>query len=130
MFTDPISDFLTRIRNAHLVRHEVVSVPGSHIKRAIADILQREGYIESVEEQVEGAKRTIIVHLKYVGKMPAIHQLTRISKPGRRVYRKTDELKRVLSGQGMAIISTSVGLMTDREARARKLGGEILCEIS
>lgn len=130
MFTDPISDFLTRIRNAHLVRHDVVRVPGSRIKRTIADILQREGYVEAVEEQVEGAKRTIIVRLKYVGKMPAIHELTRISKPGRRVYRKADELRRVLSGQGMAIISTSVGLMTDREARARKLGGEILCEIS
>lgn len=130
MFTDPISDFLTRIRNAHLVRHDVVTVPGSRIKRAIADILQREGYIEAVEEQTEGAKRTMVVRLKYVGKIPAIHQLTRISKPGRRVYRKADELPRVLSGQGMAIISTSVGLMTDREARARKLGGEILCEIS
>ena len=130
MFTDPISDFLTRIRNAHLVRHDVVRVPGSRIKRAIADILQREGYVEAVEEQVEGAKRTILVRLKYVNKTPAIHELTRVSKPGRRVYRKADELPRVLSGQGMAIISTSVGLMTDREARARKLGGEILCEIS
>lgn len=130
MFTDPISDFLTRIRNAHLVRHEVVTAPSSRMKRAIADILQREGYIESVEEKIEGAKRTISVRLKYVGKLPAIHHLTRISKPGRRVYRKNDELPRVLSGQGMAIISTSVGLMTDREARARKLGGEVLCEIS
>jgi len=130
MFTDPISDFLTRIRNAHLVRHDVVTVPGSRIKRAIADILQREGYIESVEEKTEGAKRTMTIRLKYVGKLPAIHELTRISKPGRRVYRKNDELPRVLSGQGMAIVSTSVGLMTDREARARKLGGEVLCEIS
>ncbi len=130
MFTDPISDFLTRIRNAHLVRHDVVTVPGSRIKRAIADILQREGYIESVEEKTEGSKRTMTIRLKYVGKMPAIHELTRISKPGRRVYRKNDELPRVLSGQGMAIVSTSVGLMTDREARARKLGGEVLCEIS
>ncbi len=130
MFTDPISDFLTRIRNAHLVRHDEVSVPGSRIKRAIADLLQREGYIESVEEKTEGSKRTMTIRLKYVGKLPAIHELTRISKPGRRVYRKNDELRRVLSGQGMAIISTSVGLMTDREARARKLGGEVLCEIS
>ena len=130
MFTDPISDFLTRIRNAHLVRHDVVTVPGSRIKRAIADILRREGYIESVEEKTEGSKRTMTIRLKYVGKMPAIHELTRISKPGRRVYRKNDELPRVLSGQGMAIVSTSVGLMTDREARARKLGGEVLCEIS
>ncbi len=130
MFTDPISDFLTRIRNAHLVRHDVVTVPGSRIKRAIADILQREGYIESVEEKTEGSKRTMTIRLKYVGKLPAIHELTRISKPGRRVYRKNDELPRVLSGQGMAIVSTSVGLMTDREARARKLGGEVLCEIS
>ncbi len=130
MFTDPISDFLTRIRNAHLVRHDELSVPGSRIKRAIADILQREGYIESVAEKTEGSKRTMTIRLKYVGKLPAIHELTRISKPGRRVYRKNDELRRVLSGQGMAIISTSVGLMTDREARARKLGGEVLCEIS
>lgn len=130
MFTDPISDFLTRIRNAHHVRHEELSLPGSRIKRAIADILLREGYIESVDEQTEGSKNTLHIRLKYVGKLPAIHELTRISKPGRRVYRKSDELRRVLSGQGMAIISTSVGLMTDREARARKLGGEVLCEIS
>lgn len=130
MFTDPISDFLTRIRNAHHVRHEELSLPGSRIKRAIADILQREGYIESVDEQTEGSKNTLHIRLKYVAKVPAIHELTRISKPGRRVYRKSDELRRVLSGQGMAIISTSVGLMTDREARARKLGGEVLCEIS
>ena len=130
MFTDPISDFLTRIRNAHLVRHDAITVPGSRMKRAIADILQREGYVEAVSEQTEGAKRTLQVRLKYVGKVPAIHELTRISKPGRRVYRKADELPRVLSGQGMAIISTSAGLMTDREARARKLGGEVVCEIS
>ena len=129
MFTDPISDFLTRIRNAQAVQHEVVSVPSSKMKYAMAKILEKEGYIEGVRETVDGAKRTLELRLKYSGKMPQIRNLKRISTPGRRVYKKSTELRRVLSGQGMSIISTSAGLVTDDEARKRKLGGEVLCEI-
>ncbi len=129
MYTDPIADFLTRIRNAQFARHETVTVPGSHIKLALAKILEREGYVERVSERVEGIRRFIDVTLKYLGKTPYIRSLDRISTPGRRVYRKSTELPRVLSDQGIAIISTSAGLMTNKEARKRKLGGEVLCEV-
>jgi small subunit ribosomal protein S8 len=130
MFTDPISDFLTRIRNAQSAGHLTVSAPGSRIKRAIADILKREGYVENVEEQTDGPRKTLVLTLKYQGKAPYIRSLTRVSTPGRRVYRGAKELPRVLSDQGLAIISTSTGLMTNKEARRRKLGGEIICEIT
>ncbi len=129
MITDPISDFLTRLRNAQSAEHETTTAPGSRMKLAIAKLLQREGYIEAVSETTEGIKKTIHVTLKYVGKVPAIRAVTRISKPGLRVYRKASELPRVLSDQGIAIVSTSVGLMTNKEARRRKLGGEVLCEV-
>ena len=129
MFTDPISDFLTRIRNAQAAHHETTSAPGSKIKRSIADILVREGYLENASEKVEDGKNTLTVTLKYNGKVPMIRSIRRISHPGRRVYSKASELVSVLSGQGVSIISTSVGLMTNKEARRRKLGGEILCEI-
>jgi len=130
MYTDPISDFLTRLRNAQAVGHETVLVPGSKLKYAIAKLLEREGFISCVKETTEGAKKTIEVTLKYNEKEPAIRTITRISKPGLRVYRGADELPRVLSGQGIAIISTSAGVMTNRDARKRRLGGEILCEVS
>lgn len=129
MFTDPISDFLTRIRNAQAARHEVLALPGSRLKFAVAKILEREGFVERVEETVDGSKKTLVVTLKYLNKAPFIRSLTRVSTPGKRVYRKSDELPRVLSDQGIAIISTSAGLMTNKEARRRKLGGEILCEV-
>ena len=129
MFTDPISDFLTRIRNGQAAHHETVSSPGSKIKRAISDILVREGFLERVEETMEGPKKTIIVTLKYQGKIPMIRSIRRVSHPGRRVYSKSADLAPVLSGQGILILSTSVGLMTNKEARRRKLGGEVLCEI-
>jgi small subunit ribosomal protein S8 len=129
MNTDPISDFLTRIRNAQAARLETVVVPASRIKLAMARILEREGYVQTVREVSEGAKRSIAITLKYVGQTPFIRSLKRISTPGRRVYRRSVELTQVLSGQGMAIVSTSAGLMTNREARKRKLGGELLCEI-
>lgn len=130
MYTDPISDFLTRLRNAQVVGHETVLVPGSRLKFAIAKLLEREGFISGVKETTEGAKKTIEVTLKYNEKEPAIRSIKRISKPGLRVYRGADELPNVLSGQGIAIISTSAGVMTNREARRRRLGGEILCEVS
>lgn len=129
MFTDPISDFLTRIRNAQAARHETVTLPSSKLKFALAKILEKEGYLEDVKVTSEGSKHSIEFRLKYDGRTPVIRHLERISTPGRRVYRKTDELPRVLSGQGLAIISTSAGVMTNREARKRKLGGEVLCEI-
>lgn len=129
MFTDPISDFLTRLRNAQAARHESVVLPGSRMKFAIAKILEREGYVGAVKETVDGPKKTLTVELKYDGRSPSIRSLTRVSKPGHRIYRKATDLPRVLSGQGIAILSTSAGVMTNVEARKRKLGGEILCEI-
>ncbi len=129
MYTDPISDFLTRLRNAQAAGHETTTVPGSKLKLAIAKILEREGFIGSVKESNVGPKKTIEVGLKYNEKEPAIRAVKRVSTPGRRVYRGADELPHVLSGQGIAIISTSAGVMTNREARRRRLGGEILCEV-
>jgi len=129
MNTDPISDFLTRIRNAQAARHDTMTVPGSRIKRAIAEILKREGYLENVEELSDGVRKTLVLTLKYAGKVPAIRSIQRVSTPGRRVYRGSKELPRVLSGQGIVILSTSAGLMTNKDARRRKLGGEVLCEV-
>lgn len=129
MFTDPISDFLTRIRNAQEAHHETVSVPGSRMKLALAKILEREGYVQSVSTHQDGHRSTIEVGLKYVGKAPMIRFIKRVSTPGRRVYRKSAELMQILSGQGISIISTSAGLMTNKEARKRKLGGEVVCDI-
>lgn len=129
MYTDPISDFLTRLRNAQAVGHETMTVPGSKLKLAIARILEREGFVGSVKESNVGPKKTLEVSLKYNEKEPAIRAVKRVSTPGRRVYRGADDLPTVLSNQGIAIISTSAGVMTNREARKRRLGGEILCEI-
>lgn len=129
MNTDPISDFLTRIRNAQDAHHDKVTVPSSRIKKQIAKILEAEGYVGSVEESADGAKKTLVVALKYQGKVPQIRSIKRVSTPGRRVYRGAQELPRVLSDQGIAIISTSAGVMTNKEARRRKLGGEVLCEL-
>lgn len=129
MFTDPMADFLTRIRNGAAAHHETVSVPGSKMKRAVADILVREGFLDRVVEQADGAKKTLIVTLKYQGKVPMIRSIRRISTPGRRVYSKSSDLAPVLSGQGILIVSTSVGLMTHKDARRRKLGGEVVAEI-
>lgn len=130
MFTDPISDFLTRIRNAQHAHHETIVVPGSRLKYAIAKILEREGFVGEVSSSTEDGKTTITIALKYDGREPHIRSLTRVSTPGRRVYKKYTELRPVLSGQGIAILSTSAGVMTNLEARKRKLGGEILCEIT
>lgn len=129
MYTDPISDFLTRLRNAQAAGHETTTVPGSRLKLAIANLLSREGFVGSVTETNVGPKKTIEVALKYNDKAPAIRAIKRVSTPGRRVYRGADELPNVLSGQGIAIVSTSAGVMTNRDARKRRLGGEILCEI-
>jgi len=129
MYTDPISDFLTRIRNAQHARLEMIESPSSRMKFTIAKILEREGFVGAVAEHADGAKKTISVTLKYDGKEPKIRSIDRISTPGRRVYRGAGELPHVLSDIGIAIVSTSAGVMTNKDARRRKLGGEVLCEI-
>ena len=125
--TDPIADMLTRIRNANSAKHETVDVPVSNMKKAIADILLEEGYIKSYEIIDDGKQGMIHITLKYgANKEKVISGLQRVSKPGLRVYAGRDELPRVLKGLGIAIISTSKGIMTDKKARAEKIGGEVL----
>ena len=125
--TDPIADMLTRIRNAGSARHETVDVPNSKMKKAIAEILLEEGYIKSFQLIDNGTQGIIRVTLKYLpGKEKAIQGLRRVSKPGLRVYAGADELPQVLRGLGIAIISTSKGIMTDKKARAQHVGGEVL----
>ena len=128
---DTIADMLTRIRNACLVRHSTTNVPSTKMTRSIANVLKEEGFISDFEEAGEGAKRFLVVTLKYRGKnrQPIIRSLKRISKPGLRVYSNRKELPRVLGGIGIAIISTSSGIMTDREARRQGIGGEVLCYV-
>jgi len=129
--TDPIADMLTRIRNAQSVKKTTVDVPASKIKKSIADILVREGYVASYEVVTEEGKvgETLRIALKYVDKKKAILGIKRISTPGLRVYSDVENLPRVLGGLGIAIISTSKGIMTDKEARATKNGGEVLAYI-
>ena len=125
--TDPIADMLTRIRNAGAARHESVDVPASKMKTSIAQILLDEGYIKSYEIVEDGTQGIIRIQLKYLaGKEKVISGLRRVSKPGLRVYAGADELPRVLKGLGIAIISTSKGVMTDKAARANHVGGEVL----
>ena len=125
--TDPVADMLTRIRNANTAKHESVDVPASNLKKAIAKILLDEGYIKSYEVVEDGTQGVIRTQLKYLaGKEKVISGLRRVSKPGLRVYAGADELPRVLKGLGIAIISTSKGVMTDKAARANHVGGEVL----
>jgi len=127
---DPIADMLTRIRNAQIAKHDAVVLPASNTKKAIAKILLAEGYVKSVDFVDEAPQGSIKIALKYVnGKQPVIAGLKRISKPGLRVYAKAEELPKVLGGLGIAIISTSKGLMTDKEARKEMIGGEVLAYI-
>ena len=127
---DPIADMLTRIRNAQIAKHDAVVLPASNTKKAIAKILLAEGYVKSVDFVDDGPQGSIKIVLKYVnGKQPVIAGLKRISKPGLRVYAKSEELPKVLGGLGIAIISTSKGLMTDKEARKEMIGGEVLAYI-
>ena len=123
---DPIADMLTRIRNAQVAKHDSVTLPASNTKKAIAKILLAEGYVKSVDFIDDGLQGEIKVTLKYIGKTPVIAGLKRISKPGLRVYARCEELPKVLGGLGIAIISTSKGLMTDKEARKNAIGGEVL----
>lgn len=128
--TDPIADFLTRIRNANMVYHESMEVPASKIKRDIAEILKREGFIRDVEYIDDDKQGIIRVFLKYGrDKQRVISGLKRISKPGLRTYVKSDAVPKVLNGLGIAIISTSEGVVTDKEARAKKIGGEVVAYV-
>ena len=125
--TDPVADMLTRIRNANNAKHETVDVPASNMKKSIAQILLDEGYIKSFQVIDDGTQGTIRITLKYnAGKEKVISGLRRVSKPGLRVYVGADELPRVLRGLGIAIVSTSKGVMTDKEARKQNIGGEVL----
>ncbi|MBE9121624.1 MAG: 30S ribosomal protein S8 [Microcoleus sp.] len=129
---DTIADMLTRIRNSCMARHQTTQIPATKMTRSIAQVLKNEGFISEFEEaEPEGVKRTIVLSLKYKGKTrkPIITALKRVSKPGLRVYSNRKELPRVLGGIGIAIISTSSGIMTDREARRQGLGGEVLCYV-
>ena len=133
MMTDPIADMLTRIRNAAIARHDRTEMPASKLKAAIAEILKSEGYISDVkpsEEASEGPQQKLTIVLKYGrDRQSAIDGIRRVSRPGRRVYVRHDRIPKVYSGLGISILSTSHGLMSDREARKHKLGGELLCEV-
>lgn len=126
---DPISDMLTRIRNAQAVSHQTAIIPFSKFRLRLAKVLEKEGLIESVTSQGRKTKKVIEIKLKYQKGLPAIKGLERISRPGQRIYFKKSQLKPVRQGYGLAIVSTSQGLMTDKEARKKGLGGEVLCEI-
>ncbi len=126
--TDPIADFLTRIRNAHMAKQDVVRIPHSKMKAEIARILLQEGYVQEVSEQGTGVDKRLVIGLKYgPDGRRGITGLRRMSRPGRRVYRKQTNIPRVLDGLGVAILSTSQGILTDHQARRRGVGGEVLC---
>jgi len=136
--TDPISDMLNRIRNAQAVLKETVVVPFSNLKYEIAKILEAQGFIEKVEKKKKGTQKSFEITLKYIKSekatggynlKPAVSSLKRLSKPGQRIYFKRHDIKSVLGGHGIAVISTAKGLMTDKEARKNNLGGEAICEI-
>ena len=129
--TDPIADYLTRLRNAIRAGHKVVDIPGSNMKREITKILKEKGYILNYKFEQDGVKSNIKIALKYnpETKLSAIQSLVRVSKPGLRRYTNVEEMPRVLSGLGIAILSTSMGLMTDKEARQKNVGGEVLCYV-
>ena len=132
MITDPIADFLTRIRNAVKAKHRIVEVPASNVKKAITQILFEKGYILNYKFEEEGPQGTIKIALKYppVTKQPAIMSIQRVPTPGLRKYADSENLPRVMNGLGIAIISTSRGIMTDKEARQLHIGGEVLCYVS
>jgi small subunit ribosomal protein S8 len=130
MLTDPISDLLARLKNGAQRRHETVAVPASKLKRAILEILKREGYVDAVEDDVRDGHPVLNVRLRYVGEgQPMMTGLERVSKPGRRVYVGSRDSAKVRHGIGLSILSTSKGIMTDQESRKNKLGGEVLCSV-
>ncbi len=128
--TDPIADMLTRIRNALMVNKEVVEVPSSKMKKAIADIMLEEGYVSDVKLVEDGLSGKLVITLKYFGKrQPVINGLKRVSKPGLRTYAGVENMPKVMDGLGVAILSTNKGVMTDKQAKAANVGGEVLCYI-
>ena len=128
--TDPIADMLTRIRNALMVNKEVVEVPSSKMKKAIADIMLSEGYVSDVKLVEDGLSGKLVITLKYAGKhQPVINGLQRVSKPGLRTYAGVENMPKVMDGLGVAILSTNKGVMTDKQAKAANVGGEVLCYI-
>lgn len=131
MVTDPIADFLTRIRNAQMAQHRIVEIPASNVKKRITEILYDKGYILKYKFEDDSKQGLIKIALKYdvATKEPAIRTLERVSRPGLRQYAKPSEIRRVQNGLGVAIVSTSKGVMTDKEARAQNVGGEVLCNI-
>lgn len=131
MVTDPIADYLTRIRNAQMASHRLVEIPASNLKKRITEILYTQGYILKYKFEDDSKQGVIKIALKYdpQSKIPAIESLERVSSPGLRTYSKPNDFKRVKNGLGISIISTSKGVMTDKEARAQNVGGEVLCNI-
>lgn len=128
--TDPIADMLTRIRNGQKARKVSVSMPASKEKEAVAAVLKDEGYITGYETSGEGAQKSLSVELKYFEGAPVIESVQRVSKPGLRIYRGKEDLPKVLGGLGVAIVSTSAGVMSDRQAREKGIGGEVICVVS
>ena len=131
MVTDPIADFLTRIRNAQMAGHRIVEIPASNLKKRITEILYEQGYILKYKFEEDNKQGLIKIALKYdaSSKLPAIRSLERVSRPGLRQYSKPAEIKRVINGLGIAILSTSKGVLTDKQAKAQNVGGEVLCYI-
>lgn len=128
--SDPVADMLTRIRNAQAVSKKKVKMPCSKLKVAIASVLKQEGFIDSFEVDQEGSKKSLTVNLRYFNDKPVIKKMKRVSRPGLRVYVGKEDLPKVMSGLGIAIISTSIGVITDRVARKQGQGGEVLCYVS
>lgn len=128
--SDPIADLLTRIRNAQMVSHASVALPASKLKLAVVKVLKEEGYIDGYRVEGEGARKSIVIDLKYYAGRPVIERLERVSKPGLRVYKGRDELPQVMNGLGVAIVTTPRGVMTDRKARSTGVGGEVLCYVA
>jgi small subunit ribosomal protein S8 len=128
--SDPISDMLTRIRNAQMAEKTSVVMPSSKLKVAIAEVLKDEGYVDGFSVIAMGGKSTLEIGLKYYGGRPVIENIQRISRPGLRVYKGSEDIPKVMNGLGIAIVSTSKGLMTDRKARANGIGGEVLCVVA
>jgi small subunit ribosomal protein S8 len=128
--TDPIADMLTRIRNAQTSKKASVTMPSSTAKIAVAKVLKDEGYIDSYSTEADGAKNNLTIELRYYEGKPVIEKIQRVSKPGLRIYRSKEDLPRVLGGLGVAIVSTSAGVMSDRQARENGIGGEVLCIVS
>ena len=128
--SDPIADMLTRIRNAQMAEKAAVAMPSSKVKVAIAKVLKEEGYIDEFRVREEAGKATLEMSLKYYAGRPVIEKIERISKPGLRIYKGVNDIPRVMNGLGIAIVSTPKGVMTDRKARASKMGGEVLCVVA